>query len=43
VRECEKLRKERRELFERKANSFAESLTSLRKNKNIRIKVDAQI
>ncbi len=30
-------------MFERKANSFAESLTSLSKNKNIRIKVDVQI
>lgn len=43
VRECEKLRKERRDLFEKKAGGFAESLASLSKNKNIRIKVDVQI
>lgn len=43
MRECEKLRRERRELFERKASNFHEAVASLSRNKSIRIKVDAHL
>ena len=40
---CEKLRRERRELFDRKTTKYLNTINQLTKDKNIRVKINAHM
>lgn len=40
---CEKLRRERRELFDRKTTRYLNTINQLTKDKNIRVKINAHM